>query len=401
MANPRDRLEDRALCDLFLLDRDVVYLNHGSFGACPRPVFEAYQAWQLELERQPMAYMRSLGGELGAARQALGAYVGAAADNLVYVPNVTMGLNIVARALDLQPGDEVLGTDHEYGAIERAWQYVCARQGARYVRQHVPLPIRSVEQVVEAIWSGVNERTRVLCFSHITSPTAFILPAAELVRRARQARIWTVIDGAHAPGQIPLDLDALGADFYSGNCHKWMMTPKGSGFLYARPEVQPLLDPLVVGWGWGNEKPQVTSFVDRHQNQGTRDMAAFLAVPAAIRFMEAHDWPAVRAACHQLVRDARRRFGALGGPEPATPDDPRWFSQMASLPLPLCDTGELCRRLRDEFKIEVPIVRWAGANGDTPRAFARLSIQGYNTGADVDCLVGALETLLPEVVEVQ
>lgn len=386
-----------ALKDLFMLDRDVVYLNHGSFGACPRPVFEAYQAWQLELERQPMAFMRRLGTETDKARQALGAFLGTAADNLVYLPNATMGLNIVARALRLEPGDEVLGTDHEYGAIERAWEFVCAKQGARYVRQHLSLPIRSVEQVVEAIWAGVNERTRVLFFSHITSPTALILPAAELVRRAHAAGIVTVIDGAHAPGQIPLDLDALGADFYSGNCHKWMMTPKGSGFLYARPEVQSLLEPLVVSWGWGNEQPRVTCFVDYHQNQGTRDMAAFLAVPSAIRFMEEHNWLAVRESCHQLVCDARRRIAFLGGPEPSTPDDRRWFSQMASLPLPLCDTGALCQRLRDEYNIEVPIVRWTGVNGDPPRAFVRLSIQGYNTQSDVDHLLAALRVLLPEV----
>jgi isopenicillin-N epimerase len=385
------------LRDLFLLERDVVYLNHGSFGACPRPVFEAYQGWQLELERQPMAFMRRLGGEIDAAREALGVYLGTAADNLVYVPNATMGLNIVARALHLEPGDEVLGTDHEYGAIERTWEFVCAKQGAQYLRQHVPLPVRSAEQVVEAIWAGVTERTRVLFFSHITSPTAWILPVAELVSRARAAGILTVIDGAHAPGQIPLDLDALGADFYSGNCHKWMMTPKGSGFLYARPDVQPLLEPLVVSWGWGNEQPRVTCFVDQHQNQGTRDMAAFLSVPAAIRFMEEHDWPAVRESCHQLVRETRRRIVDLGGPEPATPDDRRWFSQMASLPLPLCDTGALCQRLRDEYQIEVPIVRWVGLNGEGPRAFVRLSIQGYNTQADVDRLMEGLEALLPEV----
>jgi isopenicillin-N epimerase len=239
----------------------------------------------------------------------------------------------------------------------------------------------------------------VLFFSHITSPTAWIVPAEELVRRARAAGILTVIDGAHAPGQIPLDLDALGADFYSGNCHKWMMTPKGSGFLYARPEVQPLLEPLVVSWGWGNEQPRVTCFVDQQQNQGTRDMAAFLAVPSAIRFMEEHDWLAVRDSCYDLVREARQRIGALGGPEPATPDEPRWFSQMASLPLPVCDAATLCQRLRDEYAIEVPIVRWTGVNGGAPRVFVRLSIQGYNTRADVDCLLEALGALLPEVIQ--
>jgi isopenicillin-N epimerase len=391
------RWEEEGLRELFLLDPGVVYLNHGSFGACPRPVFEAYQAWQLELERQPMAFMRRVGKEVGEARQALGAYLGSDADNLVYVPNATMGLNIVARSLDLRPGDEVLSTDHEYGAIERAWQFMCAKHGARYRRQHVPLPLASAEQVVEAIWSGVSERTRVLSFSHITSPTALIMPAVELVRRAREAGILTVIDGAHAPGQIGLYLDALGADFYAGNCHKWMMTPKGSGFLYARPEAQSLLEPLVVSWGWGNDAPRVSCFVDEQQNQGTRDMAAFLSVPAAIRFMEEHDWSTVRRDCHELLRYARAGISALGGPVPATPDDPRWFSQMASLPLPLCDAGALCQRLREGYHIEVPIVRWVGANGDEPRCFVRLSVQGYNTRDDIDCLLDALAGLLPEV----
>jgi isopenicillin-N epimerase len=393
--------EKNALRDQFLLDPGVVYLNHGSFGACPRPVFESYQAWQLELERQPVAFMRRVGAEVGQARRALGAYLGADADNLVYVPNATMGLNIVARSLDLQPGDEIVGTDHEYGAIERAWRFVCAKQGARYVRQHVPLPLASVEQVVEAIWAGVTERTRALFFSHITSPTALILPVVELVRRAREVGILTVIDGAHAPGQIDLHLEALGADFYAGNCHKWMMTPKGSGFLYARPEAQALLEPLVVSWGWGNDAPRVTCFVDEQQNQGTRDMAAFLAVPAAIHFMEQHHWPAVRRDCHTLLRYARHKIDALGGPAPATPDDPRWFAQMASLPLPSCDTGALCQRLRDEYGIEVPIVRWAGANGEEPRCFVRLSVQGYNTQDDIDRLLLALETLLPEVTQAE
>ena len=229
--------EKRVLRDLFLLRPGVAYLNHGSCGACPRPVFDAYQAWQLELERQPMEFQRHLGDRLCEARQALGAYVGAQADDLVYVTNITMGLNVVAHSIPLQPGDEVLGTDHEYGAMERAWEFNCQKNSARYVRQPVPLPVGSAEEIVEAIWSGVTERTRVLFFSHITSPTAFILPAAELVRRAREAGILTVVDGAHAAGQIALDLEGLGVDFYSANCHKWMMAPKGSGFLYARREV--------------------------------------------------------------------------------------------------------------------------------------------------------------------
>lgn len=374
------------LRELFLLQPDVVYLNHGSCGACPRSVFEAYQAWQLELERQPMHFVRELGGEMYKAREALGAYLGAQADDLVYVTNATLGLNVVARSLSLNPGDEVLGTDHEYGAIERAWQFNCAKSGARYVRQPIPMPLHSPEEVVEAIWAGVTERTRVLCFSHITSPTAFILPAEELVRRAREAGIITVVDGAHAPGQIPLDLEALGADFYSGNGHKWMMSPKGSAFLYARREMQPLLEPLVVSWGWGNEVPRVSRFVDEQQNQGTRDNAAFLAVPAAIQFMRDHNWPAVRQACHELVCHARVEIARFTGIDPLTPDGGAWFSQMASIPLPACDSHALWTHLHERYQIEIPVVNWNG------QPMVRLSVQGYNTLEDVETLIEAVKT---------
>jgi len=368
----------------------VIFVNHGSFGACPRPVFAAYQAWQRELERQPVEFLgRRFAALIAEARTALGAYVGAGADDLVYVPNATTGLNIVARSLELAPGDEVLATDHEYGALDRTWRFICAKRGARYVRQPVELPITSAEEVVEAVWAGVTDRTRVLFLSHITSPTAIIIPVAELVRRAREAGIITVVDGAHAPGQIPLDLESLGVDFYAGNCHKWMMAPKGSAFLYARRECQPLLEPLVVSWGWESEQSGPSRFVDHHQWQGTREVAQFLAVPAAIQFMEEHDWPGVRRACHELVRTARRAVAELTGLPPITPDAPEWFAQMAALPLPPCDGHDLQRRLYERFRIEIPITTW------NERHFVRISIQGYNTRADVDALVEGLRELAP------
>jgi isopenicillin-N epimerase len=382
-----------ALRDLFLLRPGVIFLNHGSFGACPRPVFEVYQAWQRELERQPVEFLgRRFAGLMHQARQALAAFVGAHPDDLIYVPNATTGLNLVARSLPLGPGDEVLATDHEYGALDRTWRFICARCGARYIRQPLPPPVVSEEQVVEAIWSGVTRRTRVLFMSHITSPTAIILPVAQLVRRARAAGIVSVVDGAHAPGQIPLDLEALGADFYAGNCHKWMMAPKGSAFLYARREMQPQLEPLVVSWGWQSETPGPSRFLDEHEWQGTRDIAAYLSVPAAIQFMQAHDWPAVREVCHELVRDARQEVSALTGLEPISPDSPAWYAQMAAFPLPACDGELLQRRLYAEFRVEVPITTWNG------RYLVRISVQGYNTPADVDTLVEALGRLLPEVV---
>jgi isopenicillin-N epimerase len=385
---PESADETTDLRDLFLLRDDVVYLNHGSFGACPRPVFEAYQAWQLELERQPFGFLlRRFEDLMAEARAALGAYVGAHANDLVYVPNATIGLNTVARSLPLEQGDEVLATDHEYGALDRTWSFICQRRGARYVRTSVDLPVTSAEQIVEAVWSGVTPRTRVLFVSHITSPTAIILPVAKLIRRAREQGIITVIDGAHAPGQIPLNLEGLGADFYSGNCHKWMMTPKGSAFLHARREVQHLLEPLVVSWGWESEKPGPSQFVDHHEWQGTRDIAAFLAVPAAIQFMEKHNWPRVQRACHELARRARQAIAEKTGLPSITPNSPKWFAQMASIPLPSCDPESLQLRMYDEFRIEVPFVTW------NDRQFVRISVQGYNTQDDVDALLGALSAL--------
>lgn len=376
------------LRDLFLLRRDVVFLNHGSFGACPRPVFDAYHRWQVAFEAEPIDFMKRARERLAEARRALAAFLGASPDDLVFVTNATTGANIVARSLRLGPGDEVLTTDHEYGGVDRAWRFVCERTGATLVRAAIPLPVGSHEAIVEAIWSRVTPRTRVLAFSHVAAPTAIVLPVEALVRRARAAGIVTVIDGAHAPGQVPLDLEALGADFYAGNCHKWMCAPKGAGFLYARREVQGLLQPLVVSWGWRPEKPGPSRFIDEHEWQGTRDIAAYLAVPAAIAFFAAHGWEAVRASCHRLVTAARAALNAATGQPALCPEGPAWYGQMASVFLPGCDAEATSHRLREEFGVEVPIWQW----GD--RQLLRVSVQGYNSPGDVDALVEAVQRVL-------
>jgi isopenicillin-N epimerase len=320
---------------------------------------------------------------LDAARESLAAYVGALPGDLIFVPNATAGLNAVARSLRLEPGDEVLATDHEYGALDLTWEFVCAKAGARYVRQPVPAPIESAEAVVEAVWSGATARTRVLFLSHITSRTAVRFPVEELCRRARAAGILAIVDGAHAPGQVAVDLASLGADCYGGNCHKWLCAPKGAGFLWARPEHQRWIEPLVVSWGF--EAQQL--FADRSHWQGTRDPAAFLSVPAALDFLREHGWDAVRDRCHELVREARRALSAWSGLEPLTPDSRDWFVQMASLPLPPCDPDEVQRRLRDEHRIEVPVWDWEG------RQLIRISVQAYNTPADVERLAESLSAL--------
>ena len=378
---------------LFLLRRDVTFLNHGSFGACPQPVFDTYQNWQRELERQPVEFIgRRFTDLMAEARTVLGAYLNADAQDLVFVPNATTGLNIVARSLPLAPGDEILATDHEYGALDRTWRFVCRQRGSRYIRQPVPLPVAGPDELIEAIWAGVTERTRVLFISHITSPTALIFPIAPLIRRARAAGIITVIDGAHAPGQIAVDLQALDADFYSGNCHKWMMGPKGSAFLYARRELQHLLEPLVVSWGWQSLAPSASRFIDEHEYQGTRDLAAYLTVPAAISFMREHNWQAVQARCHALLHDTYRRVLALPGITACAGDPPAWFGQMAAWRLAACDGKQLQRRLYDQFAIEIPVALI------DERQFLRVSIQGYNTQADLDALIEALAVLLPQMI---
>ena len=376
--------------EMFLLDPEIAFLNHGSFGATPRPVFDQYQAWQRELERQPVEFLgRRFAGLMRDARAALAAYLHTGADNLAYVANATTALNTVARGLRLNPGDEILTTDHEYGAIDRMWRFLIRKTGAVYRPVPVPLPVTTAEALVERLWAAVTPRTRVLFLSHITSPTALVFPVAELCRRARAAGLLSIVDGAHALGQVPLDLEAVGADFYTANAHKWLCAPKGSAFLYARPGVQAMVEPLVVSWGGEGFALSGSPFVDEQQWTGTRDIAAYLAVPAAIRFCAEHRWEDVRARCHALARHARDAVAGLTGLPHVCPDSAEWFGQMATVPLPPCDGPRLQAGLYDQFRVEVPVMEWGG------RQYLRVSIQAYNTAADVARLVEGLGEILP------
>ncbi|MBF6591694.1 MAG: aminotransferase class V-fold PLP-dependent enzyme [Ktedonobacterales bacterium] len=375
----------------YLVRPDTAYLNHGSYGARPRPVFAAYQHWQRELEAQPTEFLaRRLPALLAEARATLAGYVGTSPDNLVFVPNATHGMNIIARSLELAPGDEVLGTDHEYGAVERTWRFVCERQGARYRTQPISLPVTSAEAIIEQLWRGVTERTRMIVVSHISSPTALVFPVAEIARRAAAQGMLTAVDGAHAPGQLDLNLEAIGTDFYVGNGHKWLSSAVGAGFLYARPDRQHLLKPLVVSWGWEPREPGLSPFQDYFGWIGTDDPAAYLSMPAAIAFQRAHEWWKVRAACHALARQAQARIESVTGLSPISPDAPEWWAQMCVAPLPVnrnFSAKELQARLWDEYQVEIPIVEWQRYR------FARLSIQAYNSVADVERLLDGLKRL--------
>ena len=391
------------LSSLFLLDPQVTFLNHGSFGACPRPVFEEYQRWQLQLERQPVAFLdpnRGLSGWMRDARKALASVVGANPDDIVGQTNATAALNIVAQSLDLKPGDEILTTDHEYAALEKTWAYVCRRSGARVRMVSIPLPLTREDQFTEAILGGMTDRTRVLFLSHITSATALVFPIERVVAEARARGIYSVIDGAHTPGHIPLDLHRLGADFYAGNCHKWMMSPKGAGFLHVRRDLQPMIHPLVISHGWTEDGNQPgargpfgnSSFIDMLEMQGTRDPSAWLTLPAALAFARQHDWDTVARDCRALAQATAARVAALTGlkafslPEFCAP-------QMVSMPVPSCDPLVLQRSLMDRFGIEIPCFNWQA------HTIVRVSAQGYNTSTQMDLLVAALAELLPELAD--
>ncbi len=389
------------LAPLFLLDPDVTFLNHGSFGACPRPVFEAYQRWQLKLERQPVAFLdpnRGLSGWMREARTALAEAVGASPDDLVGLTNATYALNVVAQSLDLRPGDEILTTDHEYAALEKTWAYVCRRSGAVVKVATVPLPLTSEPGFSNAILGAMTDRTRVLFLSHITSATALLFPIERVVAEARRRGIITVIDGAHTPGHIPLNLDALGADFYAGNCHKWMMAPKGAGFLHVRREWQAKINPLVISHGWTEDAHEPgakgvfgnSPFIDGLEMQGTRDPSAWLTVPAALAFARQHDWARVAADCRSLVQETAARVSALTG-LPGFCSPAFCAPQMASMPVPRCDPLELQRALMAGYGIEIPCFTWKD------HVIVRVSAQGYNTRAQMDLLVKALTELLPKL----
>ena len=378
-----------SLKDQFLLRPDIHFLNFGSFGATPKPIFEKYQEWQRVLEAEPVQFIAFDGYQyLADSRAALAKYLNCAdKDDLVYVTNPSFAINMIAKSFPLQAGDEILATDIEYGACDRTWEYYCGKKGATYRRQKINLPIVSKEKFIEDFFKGCNEKTKAIFISHITSATGLIFPAAEICAIAKEKGLITIVDGAHAPAHIPLDLSKIQADFYTGACHKWMMAPKGCSFLYATKTVQPICDPMIVSWGYQAAKPSHSNFLDYHQMIGTRDFSAFLTVATCIEFMEQHNWTAVGRRCHQMVLDNAPRFYALLKSMPISPLNSEWIGQMISIPIQTSDPEKLQRTLFVDYKIEVPIMRQG------KDVYLRYSINAFNTIEDLDALYDALVDL--------
>ncbi|MBI2269811.1 MAG: aminotransferase class V-fold PLP-dependent enzyme [Bacteroidetes bacterium] len=373
----------------FYITPDITFLNFGSFGATPKPVFEEYQRFQLELEREPVQFVMVTGPVyLKRSREALAEYINCSPDDVVFTTNPSYAINTIAKSFPFKPGDEMLGTNIEYGALDRTWNYYCKKSQAKYIRQNIDLPIVSKEQVIEQFFKGLSAKTKAIYISQITSATGLILPVKEICEIAKEKGLLTIVDGAHVPGHIPLDLQAIKADIFTGACHKWMMAPKGCSFLYVKKEYQDMFDPLVISWGYEALFPSYSQFQDYHQFNGTRDFSAFLSIPSVIKFMNENNWEEVTKYCRDLVKKNALRFCDLVGTVPITPISDEFLGQMFSIPVNCKDPEKLQRLLFEKYKIEVPVAR------QDERTFLRYSIQVFNTQEDLDVLYRAIEDIL-------
>lgn len=373
----------------FLINPNITFLNHGSFGSCPKPIFEEFQRYQLELETEPVEFIqRNQPKYLKTARESLAKFVGCNAKDLFFTSNPTFAINVIMRSIKLEKGDEILSTNHEYGAMDRTWNFYCKKSGAKYIRQEISLPITSKEQIIEEFWKGYNKNTKVIFLNQMSSATALIFPVKEICDKAQELGLITIVDGAHVPGHIDLNIAELNPDYYTGTLHKWMLAPKGSSFLYVKPEFQNDLEPLVVSWGYESVEPGESQFLDYHELQGTRDVSAFLCTSKVVEFLEQNNWKQVSKSCKQIVLDNYQRFCDLLGTQPLSPVTSEFLGQMASVPINANKPSELKNMLYDNYKIQVPVMPLNG------NFYIRYSINAYNSQADLDKLYNALEEII-------
>jgi isopenicillin-N epimerase len=377
----------------------MVFLNHGSFGACPTPILELQAQLRQEMEAAPVQFLwRHYEDHLEPARAAVARFVGARPRDLVFVTNATTGVNAVVRSLKLRRGDELLTTSHDYNACHNVLVETARQAGARVVTACVPFPLRSPGEVVAAVLKGVTPRTRLAMLDHVASPTALVFPVAQLIRELARRGVEVLVDGAHAPGMVPVRVAELGAAYYTANLHKWVCAPKGAGFLWVREDKQADMQPTVVSHGHNTPRPGFSTFQDRFDWAGTADPTAWFCAAEAIRWLERlcpGGWPAIRAANHQLAVSARRLLCRQLQVEPPCPE--RMLGAMATLPLPesfrssprsgKIEAEQL--RLFDEFGIELPLLRF----GSPECRYFRLSAHLHNSLAEYEYLAEAMQTL--------
>ena len=368
----------------FMLDPDIIHLNHGSFGATPKPIFDSLVSWQKKLEYNPTKHLGlDIFTQLDTSRDYLAQYINCHKDDVVFFPNPSTALNTVIRSLPLKKDDEILTTNHEYGALDKTWNFICKKTGAKYIRQSITIPLLSKNDFIESFKSGITEKTKVIFFSHITSSTGLIFPAKEICKIAKDKNILCIIDGAHVPGHIDLDIKNLNPDIYTGACHKWMCSPKGTAFLYVKKELQEIMEPLVVSWGYESDTPSHSQFLDYMQWQGTNDISSYLTIPDTIEFLNENNWKQVSKECKKINKWARREINQLLKKNPISSDD--FIGQMSSIPMNSNDILQDQIEFYIKYKIQIPFIKWNG------KEFFRISIQVYNSKEDVIKLLEALD----------
>ncbi|HLK27372.1 MAG TPA: aminotransferase class V-fold PLP-dependent enzyme [Puia sp.] len=374
--------------DQFFLNPEVVFFNHGSYGACPKPILEDYQEWQRKLEFEPVQFITKKREEaLLVSKKIFATYLGCDHEDFFFIQNPTTAVNQIVKSLNLKAGDEVLTTDHEYGAMDKTFSFYSKKKGFYYRRQHISLPLLSKQQFIEDFWNGYNEKTRVIFISHCTSTTALVFPVKEICERAKELGLVTIVDGAHIPGHLPLNLQNIQADFYTGTLHKWLLSPKGCTFLYVNKNFQNQLEPLIISWGYEAAKPTKTKFLEENEIQGTRDISAYLTAPAIMKFFDENNMPARQTACRQVILEQYPVFCDLIGTKPLCKLSDEFLGQMCSIPISTCDPLQLKEKIYKEHKIEIPIMQ----RGND--IYLRISYQVYNSMDDLECLKEAIKKL--------
>lgn len=389
-------MSTKSVSELFILKEHITYLNHGSFGACPSPIFDDYQLWQRRLEEEPVQFITKNGiAAYRESKKVFAQWFNCSVDDFFFTPNPSTAFNTVIKSLKLNPGDEILSTDLEYGAMDRTWRFVCKQTGAKYVQQPIPLPIESKEQFLDAFWSGLTANTKVIFISHITSATALILPVEDICRKAKEFGLITLVDGAHVPGHIPLNLDTMPADFYTGALHKWLLAPKACSFLHVKKEFQDKLDPLIVSWGYESDTPSHSQFLDYHEYNGTRDFSAYLVLPAIRKFWDDLHWDEQSNLARQTLLEWYPKFCALLHTTPLAPLSTDFLGQIVSIPIQSPDPLALKEILYSKYHIEIPITNRG------KELFLRIAYQAYNTEDELQYLYDTLVQIKDEGIHLQ
>ena len=371
----------------FILDRKTTFLNHGSFGACTKEVMNQYIEFQYELENQPVHFIeKEIPDLMTKSRKSLSKFLNVDSNDLILIDNPTTAINEIIRSLKLQPGDEIISTDHEYGAMDKAWEFITEKTGSVYKNIKLPFPIESNDDITSTLVNNCSDKTKVLFISHITSPTAIIFPVKELCDFARKNNIITIIDGAHAPGHIELDIRNLNPDYYIGTCHKWLCTPKGVSFLYVDKEIQNKLDPLIIGWGWRDSETKLSNFQSNHQWWGTRDMSSYFCIPLAVMIHQEKEMVHSRIQCLSKIPIIRKEINNITKQSDICPNE--MLGHMASMIIPIENHLEIKNKLINDYNIEIPIFNWKGKN------LLRVSYYLYNQEKDINYLIKALKEIL-------